>query len=77
MQDKSSVIDKTHYQMYSEPYGGNSSKLFALLFKPPNTTDRYYVLPQGRDHEAILPLTLHKNPKQDRFIFEVNYCCTN
>ena len=70
--------NKSPYQMYYEPYGGNSQKLFALSFKPPNTTDRYYVLPQGRDHEAIVPLTIHKNPQhKNRFVFEPNYCCAN
>ena len=61
--------DEVQYQMRLEP--SNTSKpfeKFALVYIPPNTTDKYYVLPQSKGHTA--PLTLHKNPhRKDKFMF--------
>ena len=44
---------------------------FALAFIPPdNITERYYVLPKEGSEEDMIPLTLHKNPVADKYIFE-------
>ena len=61
--------DPSHYQMLIQHDG--SSKNFALAFMPPNTTDKYYVIPQWMDHDDMALLTIHKNPYQkDKFVFQ-------
>ena len=61
-------VDKSHYQMRREPDNNTFTK-FALAFVPRNaTTDKYYVIPEGEGD--IATLTLRKNPRVDKFVFQ-------
>ena len=61
-------VDKSHYQMRLEPDNNTFTK-FALAFVSRNaTTDKYYVIPEGEGD--IETLTLRKNPRVDKFVFQ-------
>ena len=67
-------VDKSHYQMYFEPYQ-HAPTYFALAFVRPNIAgEKYYVIPEGEGDTATL--TLRKNPGVDKFVFQLQRTAT-
>ena len=60
-------VHKSHYRMHLEP--DTTFTKFALAFVSHNATrDKYYIIPEGEEDTATL--TLRKNPRVDKFVFQ-------
>ena len=51
------------------PNSPPSTHNFSLAFIQPNTDEKYYVLPKEGDGNGVIPLSIHKNPSVNKYIF--------
>ena len=58
--------------MLIESYNATTPNLtnFSLAFVQPMTDEKYYILPKEGDDKGVIPLSIHKNPSVNKYIFE-------
>ena len=57
--------------MLLEPYNATIPLAnFSLAFKQPLTNEKYYILPKEGDDKDVIPLSIHKNPSVNKYVFE-------